>query len=147
VLALTGQVHQERYNDRRFSGVTPIVDWLQANAPAGRRIGLAGHWRPEAFRPTYALFGPRLENDVEYVGPIVRDQVRLYNDARPFRAALRRGEFDLLLVGRFSEPDFETFRLQRILPFPPEARWAEPAGFSEVARDGDFVLLRRRHGA
>jgi len=113
-------------------------------APSGSRIGVAGYWSSQAFVPIYALFGPRLGNDVEYVGPTVDHQVREYGDRASFLAAARRGSYDLLAVGLLEEPDFEDLRPQQLLDNPPEVRWATGAGYAEVARDDAFVLLARR---
>ena len=143
-LAVAGYLHQEDYDEARFDGRSAVVDWVTDRAQAGANIGVAGHWPAGAFVPTYALFGPRLENDVEYVGPEVDDQVRLYQDPRAFRSALTRNNYEFLAVGRLEEPDFMTLRRQRLLTLPPEARWARSVGFTEVTRDGAFVLLARR---
>lgn len=143
-LAAIGYEHQRRYGESRFAGRSVIVDYVLDRAPSGSRIGVAGYWSSQAFVPIYALFGPRLGNDVEYVGPTVDHQVREYGDRASFLAAARRGSYDLLAVGLLEEPDFEDLRPQQLLDNPPEVRWATGAGYAEVARDDAFVLLARR---
>lgn len=143
LIAGAGYLHLDAYRDARYDGRSAVVDWVQAHAPAGADVGVAGHWAPGVFVPTYALFGPAFGNDVEYVGPIVAHQVRLYERAGPFELALERNAYDLLAVGRLEAPDLTSPRPQRILERPPEARWAKSAGFAEVARDEAFVLLAR----
>jgi hypothetical protein len=141
LLAAAGYAHEKGYNEHRFQGRSAVVDWVQAHSPSGARIGLAGHPTPGAFVPNYALFGPRLRNQVAYVGPVVSDQVRFYHDPARFRRAVRR--YDLVAVGRLEAPDFEHPRRQRILAQPRDARWARSAGFVEVARDDSYILLAR----
>jgi hypothetical protein len=140
-LVALGQLSQHRYNDRRFAGATPVVDWIRGEAPSGHRVAVAGGWPSTAFVPTYALFGPRLGNHVAYLGPIRRAQVLKYRSSSSFLSALERGRYDLLLVGRLEDPDLDNPRRTRLLPDPPEARWARRAGFRQVAEDGSFVLL------
>lgn len=143
VLAVAGYAHERSYDRHRYVAQSAAVDWVNAHAPSGRTIGVTGNWSASRFVPIYPLFGPRLGNDVAYVGPTVQDQLREYTSAGPFTRALRRGRFDLLAVGTLSRPNLEHFTPQRRLPDPEEARWAESAGYTEVARDADFVLLAR----
>lgn len=143
VLATTGYEHQRRYGEVRFADRSAIVDWVTEHASSGHRIGVAGYWSAQVFVPIYALFGPRLGNDVEYVGPVVRHQVRAYDEPGAFRQAVKRGGYDLLAIGLLEEPDFEGLRAQQTVESPPEARWAARAGYVQVARDGAFVLLAR----
>lgn len=140
-LVVAGYEHQRRYAEGRFADRGAVVDRVSERASSSQRIGVAGYWSAEWFVPTYALFGPRLGNDVEYVGPIVDDQVRVYEQPAAFGEALRRGDYDLLAIGLLEQPDFEELRAQRTLDEPPEARWAKGSGYVEVARDGGFVLL------
>jgi hypothetical protein len=146
-LAVAGYLHERSYDRERYAGRSAAADWVRANAPSGQEIGLTGNWAADRFVPIYPLFGPRLENEVDYVGPLVDEQVRYYTDAAAFQGAVEREEYDLIAVGTLSRPDFEDFEPQRRVPDPVEAQWAEDAGYVEVARDGDFVLLERERGA
>ena len=147
VVAIAGYLHERRYDRARYVGESAAVDWIHANAPSGQEIGVAGDWAADRFVPIYPLFGPRLENDVEYVGREVDEQVRYHESAGAFIAALEDGGYDVLAVGTLSRPDFEDFEPQRRVADPMEARWAEAAGWVEVARDDEFVLLARPDGA
>lgn len=143
-VGLVGYEHQRSYQAGRFAGRSAAVDWIDAHARTGHRVGVAGSWSANAFVPIYGLFGPRLGNDVAYVGPVVDGQLREYDDRARFIGALRRGRYDLLAVGRLQRPDLEHAVPERTLDEPPEARWAQAAGYAEVTRDGAFILLARR---
>jgi len=143
-LLFAGYEHQRTYDPQRYVGRSAAVDWVDAHAPSGRKIGVTGNWSAARFVPIYPLFGPRLGNDVSYVGPLVDQQLREYTDAGAFTVALRRARYDLLAVGTLSRPNLEHLMPQRRLSEPVEARWAQTAGYVEVARDADFVLLARQ---
>jgi hypothetical protein len=57
-------------------------------------------WGPEIISPVLPAFGPRLGNEVSYVGEFVRGLLHEYESRGRWAAALRRGGYDLLLVGR-----------------------------------------------
>lgn len=129
-LLVGGYEVQKRFNDDRFALGEPVIDKVVRDASADRRIGLAGVWTDQGLAPILPSFGPRFENDVEYVGPIVREQLRRYEDPASFRQALRAGQFDLLIVGR-GRPE---------LPPPEEGAWAADAGFKLIARSDRLEL-------
>ena len=132
VLAAAGFVDQRHYNDHRYLGVEPAVDWLSSHAPSGRRIGVTGVWDDGGLSPVLPAFGPRLGNDVAYVGREDRGFLRRYRDRASFAAALRRGGYDLLIVGLGRPP---------AIPRVPEARWARESGFETIARSDRLALL------
>jgi hypothetical protein len=142
-LVIAGYAYQRHYNKTRYAGQSVIVGWIEKNAPSGHRVGVAGYW-PVGFVPIYGSFGPRLRNDVGNVGPVVDGQLRFYHDGARFRRALRKGRYDLLVVGRLSAPNLEHPGPQRTLDEPAEVGWARPEGFVEVRRDATYVLLRRK---
>lgn len=126
-----GQLGQERFNDRRYSGLDPAIDWINANAPRDQRVGLAG----EGVGPViYPAFGPRLENDVEYIGPFVEDMLRPYVRRQDFLGAVREGDYDLVLVqlGDNHRPGLG----------PRQAAWLRSEGFSEVTQSSTDILLK-----
>lgn len=125
---------KDRFDARGYHGTDPTIDWVLTNAPGGARIGLAGIFDPSAAAPVLPMFGPQLRNDVRYVGPWIRRRLEQYTSAAPFRAALRDGRYDLLLVGRGSPPADVV---------APE-RWAIAAGWVPVARGPAMTLLRAR---
>jgi Dolichyl-phosphate-mannose-protein mannosyltransferase len=111
----------------------PAVAWLEANAPSGHRIALAGDWSVPGLPPTLPAFGPRLANEVAYAGPFVRHMLRHERDPRRFAERLRG--YDLVVVGRGFTP---TGR-----PAPEEA-WAQAAGFTPVASSSRLAVLALR---
>ena len=130
-VALAGFLVQERYNARRYLTDDPAVTWLVRNAPAGERIGLTGLWSERGISPIYPAFGPRLANQVQYIGAPEQDTLRRYRDRASFTSALERGRYDFVIAG--------LGRAQR----EPEADWATAAGYAPVARSERLVLLKR----
>jgi hypothetical protein len=114
---------QDRINDGRYRNIDPGVDAMLAAAPSGKRIALAADWTVAGLSPIWPAFGTRIDNHVEFMGRFVDGFLTPWGDARSFQAALRRGRFDVLVVGRGF--------------YPPEAtreqRWALDAGWRTVA--------------
>ena len=143
-MVAAGQLDQRRYNDKRFAAASPVSDWILGNAPSGRAVGFAGGWQA-GYVPIYPAFGPDYGNSVRYVGPVVDGQVREY--PTPRRSVGRCGAAATTCSWwggwpcRTSSGESESLT---VLDDPPEARWARAAGFTEVTRDGQFVLLSRR---
>ena len=137
-LVAAGHARQRDFNIGRYAFTgDEALDWVTANAPRGHHIGLAGHWHVDSVSPVWPSFGPRIENEVEYVGPTVDGQLRDYPDAESFAAALERRGISLLLVGRRDAramPSFET-KLDR---------WARQAGYALVARGDEASLYAAR---
>jgi hypothetical protein len=125
--------HVERvFDDAPYLGGDRVVAWLTTRTPAGHRVGLVGIWDVNGPAPVRPAFGPRLRNDVAYVGPFVRGLLRRYSTAEDLLAALRRGRYDLVVVGRGVPPR-------------PEAReepWLRRAGFREVSTSTRLALYR-----
>jgi hypothetical protein len=115
-----------------YSPSDPAVSYVLAHDPAGTRIGLAGEWTAQGLVPVAPLFGPRLANDVAYVGPVIEHRLEQYRAAPPFNRALRRGHYRLLVVGTGFPPR----------PNPPQERWARRAGYVPLVTDPRLVLLR-----
>jgi Dolichyl-phosphate-mannose-protein mannosyltransferase len=131
-LAAAGQWLQRHFNDSRYAGVDPVYTWVQADAPAGHRIGVVGDWGVTDISPVWPLFGPRLGNRVHYVGPFRREMLRDYRTRASFLAGLRRQRDDLLLVAR---------REPRQAPARQE-RWASSAGLRPVIRSERYTVYR-----
>ena len=131
-LAGTHRVEQ-RINDGRYLGVDPAVDTLLRVAPSGRSIGLAADWSVGGLSPIWPAFGTRIGNEVEFVGHFVDGFLTPYATRRDFQAALRRGRYDVLVVGRGF--------------FPPQAtreqRWAIDAGWRTIALSRRLRVLVR----
>jgi hypothetical protein len=95
---------------------------------------MAGDFGLGLVSPTLPLFGPRLHNRVAYVGPQVRHMLQEFATRARYVAALRRGGYDLVLVGRGVVPRDGT----------AAERWTLAAGYTPVARDQFEVLMARR---
>jgi hypothetical protein len=130
-LVIAGQLVQRRFNDGRYRGFDATLDWAIANAPAGHRIGVSGDANDVGVSPALPLFGPRFGNEVAYVGPRVRHILRRYTSPARFVAAVRRGRYDLVLIGRGTR--FVT---------PPELYGAVAARFSPLVLSPAYVLYR-----
>jgi hypothetical protein len=130
----TGHAMQQRFNDDRYLGADPTLDWIAHNAPSGRRIGLAGLWSEQGISPVTPAFGPRFGNDVAYVGKLVEDTLNRYPSRATFAHAVERGDFDYLIVGR-GRPGVAT---------PPEHDWALASGFRMVVESDRLSLFRVR---
>ncbi|MEA2190354.1 MAG: hypothetical protein QOI73_475, partial [Solirubrobacteraceae bacterium] len=134
LLALAaGDRSQDRINAGRYRGVDPALDALLANAPSGRRIGLAfaTYWSLGDLSPAWPAFGTRMGNEVEYVGRFVDGFLTPYGDAASFRRALGRGRYDLLAVGRSTIARQDT----------PEQEWAIAAGWRTISLSDKLRLL------
>lgn len=123
---------QNRQVARRYVA-PPVVAWIQAHAPSGHVIGIAGTQNSAATSPIYPAFGPRLRNEVSYVGPFREGLLRAYGRRDEFVSAIRRGGYDTLVVYRALAP-------HRIAP---ERRWAQSAGYRTVLEDAELTLMRR----
>lgn len=86
-------LQERRYDENRLAETEATGRWVDANAPSGRRVGVVG----EGF-VVLPMFGPRLDNQVEYVGPTIDGMLRTYGTKADLSAALRRGRYDLVLL-------------------------------------------------
>jgi hypothetical protein len=142
--AVAGQILQEAFNEDRYVGSDPALDYVIESSEDGQRVGLAGFWTLEGVVPIYPSFGTRLENRVEFVGTHVDDALLRRPESRSsFLTELRRQDPALLVVGRAGpDPEFDPDR-DRAAPELAELAWARAAGYREVARSGRFVVLQR----
>ena len=138
LLAL-GYERQQQFNEQRYRGLDPTLDWILERAPRGQQIALAGRWTVRGPAPVLPAFGPRLGNEVTYLGRFEDGHLREYKAAPIWRRALARGGYDLLLVGRGGYGG-------RGCPIPgregDDAAWARAAGLPQVARSARFTLYR-----
>ncbi len=111
-----------RINDARYLGVDPAIDALLEVAPTGKRIGLAADWSVGGLTPIWPAFGTRIGNDVSYIGYFDGFLRKEPTEAR-FQAALKRGRYDVIVVGRGFYPPQNT----------REQRWALDAGWRTIA--------------
>ena len=128
---------EDRINGGRYLGIDRGVDALLKIAPADQRIALAGDWSVAGLSPVWPAFGTRIDNDVQFVGEFRRGFLTPYRTAARFQAALRRGRYDVLVVGRGffppqSTPEQELGDAGRLAhgraePAPARARPVHPA--------------------
>ena len=84
--------------------------------------------------PVLPAFGPRLGNEVDFVGPLRDHMLVEYRDRASFVAALRRGRYDRLVIGTARLPG---------TPRGDDEAWARSAGYVVTARSPRLVLMRR----
>ncbi len=132
VAVALGYVNQQNYNEYRYAKLDPTFAWLQDHAAPGSRVGLAtGGSVGAGTVPVWPLFGARIRNSVEFVGPFRRGMLRTYQNESEVFARLASERYDYVLV-RAWRPDARPSR---------EARAALEAGMVPVAR-GRYVLFR-----
>ncbi len=124
---------EHRFSERSYGGYAAI-DWVLENAPADQKVGMVGLWNVTVKTPVRALFGPRFENEVDYVGYIADGELRRWEAREPFVEDVEATGYDLLLIGR---------GLGEVALEVPEEVWARSAGYREVARDDNFTLYAR----
>jgi hypothetical protein len=114
---------EQRVNGGRYLEDDPAVGALLRLAPTGKRIGHAGDWSIGGLSPIWPSFGTRIGNAVDFVGYFDHGWLRRYANGASFATALKRGRYDVLVVGRGFYPPQNT----------PEQRWAMAAGWRTVA--------------
>jgi hypothetical protein len=93
------RVDQTHFDSRSYATYDPTFAWIDAHARSGHRVGVTGVWNTYGLAPTLPAFGPRLGNVVAYVGDRVRASLHLPASESTFSSELRRGRYDLLLIG------------------------------------------------
>jgi hypothetical protein len=131
LVGVAGYETQKRFNGVRYVGQDPTVDHILRRVPEGRAVGLAGTWNT-GIPPVLPAFGPRLRNEVSYVGWNDGDFLRRYTTREGFVNTLEARGYDYLFVGRGVV----------VRPSVREERWAEKAGFERVAESENLTLLR-----
>jgi hypothetical protein len=121
---------EQRINDGRYLGSDPAIDALLKAAPSGKRIGLASDWSVGGLTPIWPAFGTRIGNEVEYIG-YFDGFLRKYPTEALFQAALKRGRYDAIVVGRGFYPPEPT----------PEQQWALDAGWRTFALSSRLRVL------
>jgi dolichyl-phosphate-mannose-protein mannosyltransferase len=125
VVAL-GRLDQVNFDHRGYAGFDPTFAWIDAHAPTGRRVGITGIWSTAGISPVLPAFGPRLGNHVSYVGDRVRHSLHLPASESSFDDELRRGRYDLLLIGLQDAAHTDV--------------WARHAGYRLVAGSARLAL-------
>ncbi len=137
-LVITGYARQERYSDHRYKGTDAVIAALARHGGGNRRVALSGVWGVRALSPVLPAFGPRLRDTVEFLGPTVDGQLREYDNRDDYLAALRRGNYDLLVVGR------NGYGTGCDLPGQEsdDDAWAAAGGLRLLARTSNLSLYR-----
>jgi hypothetical protein len=140
---VVGRELERRVDETRYADADPALRWLSVAAPAGHRIGIAGAWA--AVSANWPAFGPRLGNDVGYVGYTFDHMLVQFAHQAPFEHALRRGGYDLVVLGRGWYPDRPFARSSPLSPttVAQQATWLQSAGFALVASGFDFFVYER----
>ena len=99
LVVVVGRVDQVHFDTRTYAPYDPAFAWIDRYARAGDRIGIAGAWDTGGLAPTLPAFGPRLGNYVAYVGDPARASLHLPASESTFAADLRRGRYDVLVIG------------------------------------------------
>jgi hypothetical protein len=76
-----------------------------------------------------------MRNHVRYVGQFVRGTLHEYGDRAKFQSALRRGRYDLLVIGTGFARELPASKVRDI-------RWARALGYRKAAGSSRLVLLR-----
>ena len=130
VLLAAGHRIEQRVNDARYLGSDTAIDALLKVAPEGKRIGLAADWSLSGLTPIWPAFGTTIGNEVEYIG-YFDGFLRKYPTEQRFQAALERGRYDVIVVGRGFYPPQDT----------REQRWALDAGWRTIALSARLRVL------
>jgi hypothetical protein len=135
VLALAGYHVQHAVNAPGFGAEDATYAWIQEH-PVPLRIGLASSFdfaSDEPLPPAWPMFGPKLENAVDFVGSLHGDRLEQYSSRSRWLQAVARGRYNLLEIALnpVSPPDRNT-----------EIAWAAQARFPVVTRSRWFELVR-----
>jgi len=110
IVALVGGYRgQQRYAENRLAQDPTFAAVIQ-RAPPGSTIATAGLWEPDGPPPTLAMLGPKMQNEVSYLGPVVDSQLRRYSSAEELERAVREGGFDLIIAGNAPAPESKWLR-------------------------------------
>jgi hypothetical protein len=138
-----GHVRQDRFEDGRYA-TDPVIAYLSddAKVPAGTRIALAGGPPTGEVAPGWPAFGKRMNRTVDYLGHEVNGQLREYGSETAWNAAIEKGDYDLLVVGRGG------YARECLLPGSEtdDDAWARGAGFPVIARTARQTLYRLHPG-
>ncbi len=122
-----GAALENRYAERRYAGLSEPYRLVEETAPSGRRIGIVGEgWG------AYPLFGPRLGNDVGFVGEREDEMLRGYTSREEFTAAVRDRDYELVLVQEIATLGADLWRR-------PEY-WLQQLGYRRVAEGESLVF-------
>lgn len=119
----------ERVDRTGYAEFDPAFAAIEAAGP-GVNVGLSGLWSDTGFPPIWPAFGPRIENEVRFVGVLRDGWMTPPRDAVEFARLIRARGDDLLIVGRGRSPRAHV----------REQDWARAAGLVPVTRSPRLLL-------
>lgn len=135
VAVIAGGRADERSFDKGFyKAYDPVLGWIGAHAPSGHRIGFTGGVGKNALADITPAFGPRLGNQVTYVGDVVRHSLEVPASIESFRSELGSGRYDLLLIQLQYAGRTDTWA--RALGYRPLVRSAALALYDQPSGNG-----------
>jgi hypothetical protein len=124
---VAGAALENRFAERRYTALSEPYRLLDEAAPSGERIGIVGEgWG------VYPLFGPRLGNDVAFVGEREDEMLRGYETRGEFADAVRDRGYDFVMVQEIATFDADLWRR-------PEY-WLQRLGYRRVAEGSSLVF-------
>lgn len=124
-----GREIQTDFDSSRYRA-GPVQSWLQAVPDSAQRVALAGRLGGNLrYGVPIAAFGPRMRNEVEFLGSSQDHLLVEHRHRGDFLQGLQRGHFDLLVVGRPPDPGTDPLG------------WARSSGWRPVVEDDRFTLL------
>src|SRR5205807_4242319 len=132
-LAVVARFDQRGFDRQSYAQYDAVFAWIDSHAPSGHRIGFTGGTgATPGLAPALPAFGPRLGNQVGYVGDVVVHSVEVPARQSSFVAELRQGRYELLMIG---------------LPHAGQTdQWAKSMGFRLLARSNRLALYRVGRG-
>jgi len=125
-LVVVARLDQQKFDRRSYAPYDPAFAWIDAHAPSGQRVGITGVASTSGPLPVLPAFGPRLGNEVFFVGDRVRHSLHLPASQSSFDAELRRGHYGLLVVGLQNTDRTE--------------QWAQAEGYRLATRSSRLAL-------
>jgi hypothetical protein len=141
-LVAAGQVRQRKFNRLRYETSDPVVTWVSRHAPSGHRVALAGVWGTGVLSPVLPAFGPRLGNEVRYNGVFYKGRLQEYATRPAWAKAIRRGHYDLLVVGRGGYSARHCGGVVIPGSESDDDAWARAEGFRQVVQSQHLTLYR-----
>jgi hypothetical protein len=108
-----GRAQEVQYYDHHYTKTTlflqeggPQKAYEFAHRQHGKRIGIAGSG--EIFFGQYGYYGANLDNHVQYIGvPGPDGTYRLATSCRQFRRQINAGDYDYLILSRFTQDSID----------------------------------------
>jgi hypothetical protein len=122
------RLQESRFDRHSYARFDPVFAWIVHHAPSGHRIGISGSVTLDGLVPMLPSMGPRLGNRSAYVGVPVVHSLAAPPDAGAFASLVRRGRYDLLMIGRADTGGTDA--------------WARALGYRLVVQSRRLALYR-----